>query len=128
MSLSRLAFLAVAASLLGSAAYADPPPPGGTMSGGHGMMRGMFTPEERMMWFADSMKATAGMSDDQRHAYRQQQRDRMMGMSDADRDKLKADLDRRWAALTPQQQADIKAKVDAFRAQHMGGGDHGGGQ
>ena len=135
MSFSRLATLAFAATLLGSAAaYADstsPPPGGGTMMmGGHGGgMRGMFTPEERMMWFTDGAKATAGMTDDQKHAYRQQRREQFMAMSEADRAKFKADLDKRWAALTPQQQADIKAKADAFRAEHMGGGeggDHGG--
>jgi hypothetical protein len=131
MSLSKLALAAVAASLIGSAAvYADPPPPppGGGMMGGHGggMMRGMFTPEERMMLVADGMKATAGMTDDQRHAYRQQQREHFMSMSDADKAKMKTDLDARWAALTPAQQADIKAKIDAFRAAHMGG--QGGGQ
>jgi Spy/CpxP family protein refolding chaperone len=134
MSLSKLALAAVAASLIGSAAaYADPPPPppgGGMMMGGHGgsMMRGMFTPEERMMLFAQSMKATAGMTEDQRHDYRRQQRERIMGMSDGDRAKFKADLDGSWAALTPEQQADIKAKVDAFRAAHMGGMGRQGGQ
>ncbi len=134
MSLSRIATFALAATILGSAAaYADPPAPppqGGMMMSGHGgMMRGMFTPEERMMMFADGVRATAGMTDDQKHAYRQQRREQFMAMSEADRAKFKADLDKRWAALTPQQQADIKAKADAFRAEHMGGGeggDHGG--
>jgi len=136
MSFSRLATLAFAATLLGSAAaYADstsPPPGGGTMMmGGHGGgMRGMFTPEERMMWFTDGAKATAGMTDDQKHAYRQQQREHFMSMSDDDKAKFKADLDKRWAALTPAQQADIKSKIEAFRAAHMGamGGGQGGGQ
>jgi len=128
MSLSKLALAAVAASLIGSAAaYADPPPQGGAMMGHHGGMHGMFTPEERMMLFVDAAKATAGMTDDQRHAWREQQRDHFMAMSDADKAKMKADLDARWSALSPAQQADIKAKMDAFRAAHMGG-DHGGGQ
>ncbi|MEJ0041707.1 MAG: hypothetical protein WDM81_05625 [Rhizomicrobium sp.] len=130
MSVSRLAVLSLAVSLLGTAAaYADgtPPPAGGgmMMSGHGGMMHGMFTPEERMMLFADGAKATAGMTDDQKHAYRQQQRARFMGMSDTDRATLKADLDKRWAALTPAQQADIKAKVDAFMAARMNGAGQG---
>ena len=133
MSLSKVAFLAVATSLLGTAALADPPPPSqGSMGGGmmsHGMMRGMFTDEERLMLFADSAKATAGMSDDQRHAWRQQQREHFMSMSDSDKAKMKADLDTRWAALSPQQKADIKTKMEAFRAAHNwgqggSGGDH----
>ena len=96
MSLSKLTLAAVAASLLATAAYADSTPaaapPGGGMMGGHGggMMRGMFTPEERMMLFVDAAKATAGMTDDQKHAYRQQQREHFMGMSDADRQRVTA--------------------------------------
>jgi hypothetical protein len=125
MSLSKFAFAALAASLFISPVLAADAPAGGAPQGG-GMMRGMFTPEERMMLFADGMKATAGMTDDQRHAYRQQQREHFTSMSDADKDKLKADLDARWAALTPAQKADIKAKIDAFRASH--GMGQGGGQ
>jgi Spy/CpxP family protein refolding chaperone len=134
MSFSKLTIAAFAASLLATAAYADstpaaPPPGGGMMMGGHGgMMRGMFTPEERMMLFADAAKATAGMTDDQKHAYRHQQREHFMSMSDSDRTAMKADLDKRWAALTPEQQADIKTKVQAFMAARgMGGGMGGGG-
>ncbi len=130
MSFSKITLAAVAASFLATAAYADSttPPPGGGMMGGHGMMHGMFTPEERAMWFADAMKATAGMTEDQRHAYRQQQREHFMSMSDGDRTAMKADLDKRWAALTPVQQADIKSKEEAFRAARMnaaGGGNSG---
>lgn len=131
MSVTRFATLTLAVALLGAtAAYADstpasPPPGGGMMMSGHGGMHGMFTPEERMMLFADGLKATAGMTDDQKHAYRQQQRERFMAMSDADKAATKADLDKRWASLTPAQQADIKAKVDAFMAARMNSGSQG---
>ena len=128
MSVSKLSLAAVTAVLLAApvlAAAADSPPAMGTM-GGHGMMQGMFSQEERMMLAADGFKATAGMTDDQRHAYRADRRAKIMAMSDADRAKLKADLDTRWAALSDGQKADIKAKVDAFRAAHMGGGNGGG--
>jgi len=127
MSLSRFLLAASTVALLaGTAAQAADPTPAPTpmQNGGHGMMRGMFTPEERMMLFTDVLKATAGMTDDQRHDYRHQQRDRIMAMSDADRAKFKADLDKRWAALTPAQQADIKAKIETFRAAREA---HGGG-
>src|SRR5579871_5560613 len=122
MSLSKIVFATIAASFISSAALADSapassPPAMGAM-GGHGMMRGMFTPEERMMLFADMFKATAGMTDDQKHAYRHEQRDRIMAMSDADRAKFKADLDSRWNSLTADQQADLKAKMQALRAEH----------
>jgi GH25 family lysozyme M1 (1,4-beta-N-acetylmuramidase) len=84
--------------------------------GGHGMMRGMFTQEERMMMFVDSFKATAGMTDDQKHAYRHERRNRIMAMTETDRAKLKADLDARWNALPAEQKASITAKMQAFMA------------
>jgi hypothetical protein len=119
MTTSRFLLAASAAFLLTTAAFAQ--------DHGGGMGHGMFTTEERMMLFADGAKATAGMTDDQRHAYRQQQRDHFMSLSDADKAKLKADLDARWAALTPAQKVDLKAKIDAFRAAHgWGHGDNGG--
>ena len=128
MSLSKIVLTTFVAAFLSSAAYADSasasnPPATGAM-GGHGMMHGIFTDEERMVLFADTSKATAGMTDDQKHAYRHGQRDRIMAMSDTDRAKFKADLDKRWAALTDAQKADVKAKMDAFRAArdaHSGG-------
>jgi hypothetical protein len=125
MTKSHFLLAATAALLVSTAAFAQSAPPQGDASA-HGMMRGMFSPEERMLLFADSMKATSGMTDDQRHDYRKQQRDHFMTMSDADKAKMKADLDSRWAAMTPDQKADVKARIDAFRAAH-GMGDHGGG-
>jgi len=126
MSLSRILLAASTVALLATTAYAAEPAPAAPMQSdsGRGMMRGMFSPEERMMLFVDGAKATAGMTDDQRHDYRHKQRDRIMAMSEADRAKFKADLDKRWAALTPAQQADIKSKIDAFRAARQA---HGGG-
>ena len=120
-------FALAAALLLSSAAITDSalaadPPASGTMMGGHGMMHGMFTPEERMMLFVDGFKATAGMTDDQKKAYRDERRAKIMAMSDTDRAKMKADLDARWAALPADQKASITAKMEAFRAAHANGG------
>jgi Spy/CpxP family protein refolding chaperone len=125
MSFSKFAFAVIAASLMTSAAIAQTTPaaapPAMGDHGGHGMMHGMLSPEERMMLMADMHKATASMTDDQKHAYREQQRDRIMGMSDTDRAKFKADLDTRWAALPADQKAMIKAAMDARMAAHSGG-------
>jgi hypothetical protein len=117
-------------ALLATTAYAaDPAPPAPMQAdSGRGALRGMFSPEERMMFMADAFKATAGMTDDQRHEYRHKQRDRIMAMSESDRAKFRADLDKRWAALTPAQQADIKTKIDAFRAARQNGNGGGYGQ
>lgn len=110
----RSAPLALAAALFlltSVPVVADPPP-----QGGMGAMRGMFTPEERMMMFADGAKATAGMTDDQRKAYRAKRRDEIMAMSATDLAAFKADLDKRYAALTDAQKAALKAKIEAFMA------------
>jgi Spy/CpxP family protein refolding chaperone len=135
MSFSRILLAAAAVACLAGSASAQtpaenaaqsPPPAGGGMGGGgHGMMRGMFTPEERMMLMVDMHKATANMTDDQKQAYRKQQRQQFMAMSDADRAKYKADLDTRWAALPPDQKAAIQQRMQDFmakRAQGDGGG------
>lgn len=122
MPLSKIVFAALVASFLTSAAYGESAsptnPPTMGAEGGHGMMHGMLTPEERMMMFADMSKATANMTDDQKHAYRHEQRDRIMAMSEADRSKFKSDLDARWNALTADQKADMTSKMQAFRAEH----------
>src|SRR5579864_1537401 len=76
MSISRLALAAAAASFLTTPALAENPsaPPDSATAGDHHMMmHGMFMREERMMLFADMHKATAGMSDDQKRDYRQQE-------------------------------------------------------
>ncbi|MBV9421262.1 MAG: hypothetical protein JO348_15950 [Alphaproteobacteria bacterium] len=129
MTFSKFAFAGLAAVLLAGSAVAatapTTPPAQGEMGGGRGMMRGFFSPEERMMLFVDSWKATAAMNDDQKRDYRRQQRERIMAMSDADRAKLKADLDARWAALPDAQKATIKAKVQAFMAQRRAQGGYG---
>jgi len=124
MTVSRLVLAAASVLLLSSSAVlaADPAPMAPTMGaagGGHGMMRGMFTPDEFMMLMADAHKATASMTDDQKHTYRQQQRARIMGMSDGDRAKFKADLDTRWAALPDAEKTAIKAMVQARMAAHQ---------
>jgi hypothetical protein len=131
MSFSKLALAVLTASLLAGAAYAEntspASPPTANATGGHGMMRGMFTPEERMILMSDAFKATAGMTDDQRHAYRQQRRDRIMAMSDEDRAKFKADLDVRWNALPADQKTALQAKVQAFMAARRAAKENGGG-
>jgi hypothetical protein len=123
MSLSRLTLFAVAASFVATAALGEDTstPPVSTSGRDHHMMRGMFTREERMMLFADMFKATAGMTDDQKKEYRQQQRSRFMAMSDSDRAKFKSDLDERWSALSVDQKAAMTARMQAFMAERHSG-------
>ena len=130
MPFTRILLAAAAVACLAGSASAQtpaenaansPPPATGGMGGGHGMMRGMFTPEERMMLMEDMHKATANMTDDQKQAYRQQQRQRFMAMSDSDRTKYKSDLDARWAALPPDQKAAIQQRMQDFMAKRAKG-------
>jgi hypothetical protein len=119
MSYSTLSMVVIAASLFVCDASADDthsaPPP--ATEGGHPMaLHGMFTREERMMLFADFFKATSEMNDDQRRAYRSQERSRIMAMSDADRANFKTDLDSRWSALSADQKAAMAVKMQAFMA------------
>ena len=125
MSLSKIVLTTLVATFLSTAAYAEStpasnPPAVGAMGamGGHDMMHGMFTQEERMVLYADMSKATAGMTDDQKHDYRHGQRDRIMAMSDTDRAKFKADLDSRWNALPADQKAAMTAQMQAHMAEH----------
>src|SRR5262249_54435450 len=105
----------------------DQPAAQGQEGGGRGHFFSFLTPEERMMMFVEMRQATASMTDDQKHAYRQAQRDKFMAMSDADKQKFAADLQAKWNALPPDKQAEIKAQMDAYRAQRMQQGGAGGG-
>ena len=58
--------------------------------GGRGHFFSFLTPEERMMMFVQMHQATASMTDDQKQAYRQQQREKFMAMSDTDKQKFAA--------------------------------------
>jgi hypothetical protein len=93
----------------------------------------MFSPEQRLMMMADAEKATADGSIDMKD-YRALQRDKLMAMSADKRAAYFADLTKRWAALSPAEQAALKAKGEARRKEReahggaMGGdkvgGDH----
>jgi hypothetical protein len=131
MFLSRILLATATAALLATSAYAEtpaeaathmpPPAENGAGMGGHGGLHRFLSDNQRMMFMVDMHKATASMTDDQKQAYREQQRARIMAMSEGDRAKFKADLDTRWAALPADQKAQITAMVQARMAAHAGG-------
>ncbi len=119
MQLFRVILPALAASFLATAAFAADAPPAPPPHGDHdgGFMHSL-TPDQRMMLFAERQKDTAGMTDDQRHAYREAQRTKFKAMSDADKQKFAAGLQARWNALSADQKAKIQQDREAFRASH----------
>ena len=127
MSRSKMILATLALSLLASSAAVDgalaqnqsTQTEGQNGSGGHPHFFSFLTPEERMMMFVQMHQATANMTDDQKQAYRQQQREKFMAMSDTDKQKLAADLLAKWNALPADKQAEIKSQVEAYRAQRM---------
>jgi hypothetical protein len=85
----------------------------------------MLSPEQRLMMMADAKKATADGSIDMKD-YRSLQRDKLMAMSADKRTAYFADLSKRWAALSPTEQAEQKAKADARRKEREAKGGMGG--
>lgn len=95
-------------------------------------MGAMFTPEQRLMMMADAEKATADGSLDMAN-YRAMQRDKLKAMSADKRAAYFADLTKRWAALSPAEQAKLKTAAEDRRKEReakggamggMMGGDH----
>lgn len=114
MLIRRFAFALCAALSLSAAAFAAdapnaqcPPRPG----------MAMFTPEQRLMMFAD-MQSQADTGAVDVAVLRQMQRDKMRAMTDDQRKAYADGLAKRWAALTPDRQAQIKADAEKWRAEH----------
>jgi len=121
MPTKRLVVTVLTAALLATAAFAaDSQPPAQPACPAHGNgfgggPMGSLTPEQRMMHFVDVQKATSGMSDDQAHAWRRSEHDKVEAMTTDQRTKYAADLKTRWDALPAGQKADIQA---SFKEKH----------
>jgi ABC-type transporter MlaC component len=78
---------------------------------------GMFSPEQRLMMFADiKAQADSGAVDPQ--LLRQMQRDKLKAMTDAQRAAFAADLTKRWATLSPAAQKQLEAEAKTWRDAH----------
>jgi hypothetical protein len=104
--------------------------PAGAFAQDHGGgMHGFFSPEQRAMYM-EQQKASGidwqSMSHDQRRAQMQAMRAKFDGMSDADKSKLKADMQAKFDTLTPDQKQAVEQKIAERKARHAqmkGGGD-----
>ena len=76
-----------------------------------GKLGGFLTPEQRAMLvleFRDQLKDKAPQ---ERQAFRRAQVQKLIAMSDSERQTFKADLQARWEALPPRQKARIEARL-----------------
>jgi hypothetical protein len=96
---------------------AMPGPDGGTgRHHGGGKLAGMFSPEQRAAFMLQAREQTRDMTQDQKHAWRKDQVQKLRSMSEPDRQKFKADLQARWDALP----ADRKARMEQRMAERNG--------
>jgi hypothetical protein len=127
MPLLRPALLAV--SLLAAPTLAIAPAIADTTQDSgdhHGAFRSM-PPEARMMMFIEMRKATSSMSDDQKQAYRHDQRDKFVAMSDTEKQQYIARLESDWNALPADQKSQVQQQMQEWRSERHDH-DHGGGQ
>lgn len=114
MPIRRFAFALLAAVSLTAAAGAQPagdpkcPPPRPRFD--------MVTPEQRLIMQAD-FKAQADAGADI-EVLRQMRRDKLKAMTPEQREAYLAGLTKRWNALSPAEQAKLKADSEAWRAAH----------
>ena len=80
---------------------------------------GSLDPEQRLMMMADARKATADGSLSMQD-YRAMQRGKLKTMTPDQRQAWAAGLTKEWNALTPAEQAKLKADSEAFRKEHQG--------
>ena len=117
MLLSRNLISALALSMMTAVAFAAdvPPPPACPAHAGWAFMD-TLTPEQRMMHFELMHQATANMTDDQRHAWRQAERAKFDAMPENDRQKYAAGLTIQWNALPADRKAAIQNEAEQRRA------------
>jgi hypothetical protein len=121
----RLSTLTLSALILAAPVGAFAQTPAATQGGG---MHSFFTPEQREMYMEQQHpnggSDWSSLSQDQRHAQMQAMRAKFEAMSDADKTKLRADMQAKFDALTPDQKQAVEAKIADRRArmqQMMGG-------
>jgi len=125
MALARLVlstlFLSCLVVMTTAVSLSAQPAPDRCSRHGHGAMgqgaMGMFSPEQRMMMFADAQKATADGSLDMQD-YRALQRDKLRAMSADQRQAYFTDLTKRYNALSPAEQKKLKDGALAWRKDH----------
>ena len=85
-----------------------------------GGMHHFFTPEQRMMYMQEHRGDMdwKSMTPDQRHAKMHEMRASFMAMSDADKAKLKSDMQAKFDSLSPDQKQAVEQKIAEHHARH----------
>jgi len=81
---------------------------------GNGVM-GVLAPEQRMVLFAEVQEATAQLSPNDMRSYRSELRDKVMAMTDGERQTFTADLSAKWKALPPDKKSKLQQDFTAYR-------------
>jgi hypothetical protein len=112
--------LAMAAPAMAQQAAPNPQDQSNATFTGHGKgngLAGFLTPEQQAML----RRQARGMPQDQRKAWRHDQRQKFAGMSETDRAKFKDDLQRQWDALPQKQKDRIQQRLAARMTQQNNG-------
>ncbi len=72
-----------------------------------------LTPEQRAMFVEQAREQTQNMTAEQRRSWRRDQFTRLAAMSDADKAKLKADMQARWDALPQARKDQVEQRIAA---------------
>lgn len=98
----RNKILLMAALVMPLAAYA---------AKGGARMEQFFTPEQRVLFMEQARDQVKDMSPDERKTFRRDQIAKLMGMSDTEKAKLKADLQAKWDALPQARKDRIEQRI-----------------
>jgi hypothetical protein len=91
---------------------------GGFGRHGGGKLAGFFTPEQRAMFMFQARDQVKDMTKEQRKAWRKDQIQHVVAMSDSDRAKFKADLQSKWDALPQGQKDRLQQRMARFGGQN----------
>jgi basic membrane lipoprotein Med (substrate-binding protein (PBP1-ABC) superfamily) len=117
MRMTGIVFASLTTMLLATSAMAQPAPSGGMSGGGMNSSGGVgiFSRQDMAMMIVDRNKATQGMTDEQKAAARSEEMTHDRAETPDQRMARKQRYDTEWAQLTPAEQSDAMAKLDAAR-------------
>ena len=72
-----------------------------------------------MMGFLDMRRQIAGMTDNQKQAYRQARREKFASMTEAEKLQLALRLQSEWDALSSAQKASFEKQISYLQARHL---------